>query len=167
MEKIDNQKYFSQGNEIPALPGVIAPIACKGPNGEKAMYDFPYASAFWDLRFIVGKEEFYGADFAYSRWFQLPYCNATQYHDQLLEESKLLFDFGSMIFAKLGVEVDGEPKDETIFLGYIAATSEYGEPVRSRFMKTALDGFYLGTLAKVNFILSLANSKKRATAAGK
>ena len=154
LEKPENQAAYSTEFEVPGLDGVRAPLPCNGPKDEKAIYSFPYKSAIWDLRFIIGVKTLHEADkdYSYSYWFQLPYCTTTD--GDKLEETKFMFDFGASVFAKMDVEIDGEKKEEAIVLNYIAAFPE-SSIIRSIFMKRAPGHFYKGQFNKMAYLLSI------------
>lgn len=134
-------------------------LSIKGYKDVGAIYNFPFDSRLWALRFIIGTGTLYykSPAAALSYWHQVPSCKLRDKKGEKIKEyreSKLLFNFGARIFLNLEINVDGRPESRALMLSFTASTTESSGPfnkIRNKFMQTAPWSFYSGELTKMYY----------------
>jgi hypothetical protein len=129
-----------------------APLVCKGPNGERAIYNYPL-KGFWDLRYVIGGSLKKRSDYSLASWARLPNCTYTHSDGRSfkLEESKLLFNFGWRPFIGIESNTDGKVQAHALVMSGIAATPD-SSMVRGRFMDQAPGRFFTGEMRKMLYL---------------
>lgn len=123
---VDAIRKIRPGEVIDELSGdgkkIKAPIMCKGPKNETAVFNDPDVSV--DIRFIIGLENFNGNNAFTSAWHLLQSCSVgntvLKYRDQI-NTVKLLYNFGARVYLDFPVNINGTVENKTIVISYIAS----------------------------------------------